>query len=184
MPFSAALVDSISATGAPKRSTPSPSKLAVLDPPRIKLSRPRCSPPPCESRTPPSSPHNPLNRRDVSILSFSGQNCRRGSFPVATVFCSVSCLSGRCFKFYLCSSSSCALSFALGTNRIAETSSPEPERPPDRAVSVASDIRCFPEPCSVSTTLPNPCGSSLDRRFALYRILMAGRWSAMEAVRR
>jgi len=156
VPFSAALVDSISATGAPKRSTSSPSKLAVLDLPRIKLSCSLCPPPPCESRTPPSSPHNPLNRRDVSILSNSGQNCRCGSFPVATVFCSVSCLYGRCFKFYLCSSSSCALSFALGTNRIAGTSSPEPERPPDRTVSVASNFSCFSRRGEVSIVFPKP----------------------------
>ena len=50
--------------------------------------------------------------------------------------------------------------------------------------SVASNFSCFPEPCSVSTTLPNPCGSSLGRQLALYRVLMAGRWSVMAVVRR
>jgi hypothetical protein len=44
----------------------------------------------------------------------------------------------------------------LGTNRIAGTSSPEPERPPDRTVSVANNFSYFSHRGDVSIVFPTP----------------------------
>ena len=74
---------------------------------------------------------------------------------MATVFQSVSRLSsGRC-KFLLLSRCSCARSFFLDVDRIAGTTSPEPEHPPDGTVFVASSLGYLPESRDVSTVLLN-----------------------------
>ena len=75
---------------------------------------------------------------------------------MATVFQSVSRFSGSCFKFYSCSSSSCARSFSLDANRIAGTTSPEPEHPPDHTANGARAFYCFSRRGDVSTVLLNP----------------------------
>ena len=101
---------------------------------------------------------------------------------MATVFPSVQRLSSGRFKFFLCSSCSCARSFSLGVNRSTGTTSPRLEHPPDDTASVASDLGYSREPCNMSTTLSNLRGSSLARPFALYRALVAGlRVTAMAA---
>ena len=75
---------------------------------------------------------------------------------MATVFQSVSRLFDGRFKFFSCSSCLCARSFALDANRIAETSSPEPEHPPDRTATIAKLFYRFSRCGDVSTVLPNP----------------------------
>ena len=74
---------------------------------------------------------------------------------MATVFQSVSRLSSGRFKFFSCSSCSCARFFSLDTNRIAGTTSPEPEHPPDGTVFVARSLGYLPESRDVSTVLLN-----------------------------
>ena len=43
----------------------------------------------------------------------------------------------------------------MDANRIAGTTSPEPEHPPDGTVFVASSLGYLPESCDVSTVLLN-----------------------------
>ena len=74
---------------------------------------------------------------------------------MATVFQSVSRLFSNRFKFLSCSSCSCARSFPLDANRIAGTSLPEPEHPPDGTVFVACSLGYLLESRDVSTVFLN-----------------------------
>jgi hypothetical protein len=100
---------------------------------------------------------------------------------VDTLLQSVPRLEGGRFELFLFPRCSCARFPSLDVNRATETTSPEPELPPDDTAPVASGFSCFPAPCSVSTTLSNPRGSSLGHPFTLYRALVAGRRSARAA---
>ena len=93
-------------------------------------------------------------------------------------------LTRGCFRFLFRPCNLCARSFALDANRIAGTSSPEPEHPPDRTATVAKLFYCFSRCGDVSTVLLNSPRSSLFHLFTLYRALVAGPWSAMAAARR
>ena len=100
-----------------------------------------------------------------------------------TLLQSVPRLEGGRFEFFLFPRYSCARYFSLDANRIAGTTSPEPEHPPDYSANDARVFYCFSRRGDVSTVLLNPPGSSRFHPCALYRALAAGRGSAMAAAR-
>jgi hypothetical protein len=118
--------------------------------------------------THPSTPPNPLNRRDFTFFPNSGQDRRRGTLHVDTLLRSVSRLTSGRFKFLSFPRCSCARPCSLDVNRSTGTTSPRLERPPDDTVSVASDLGYLLEPRNVSTTFSDLRGSSLARSIALY----------------